>query len=160
MPSVAVNTTTSAITMRFSMVLPLPRPELERRTQTSNDTVLGAMAEHTLAYLNAEFLESEDARPIRMLAEYFEPLRRFKAQNIQDTVVFFGSARIRSREHADEALAGSRAQLLRKTRRAGSAAGRTTAARPTRAQRVALSRARRGVTCRATTRTRASWRSC
>ena len=58
-----------------------------------------------LAYLDREFLDSEEARPLRILAEYLEPLRRFKAQNIQDTVVFFGSARIHSREHAEEALA-------------------------------------------------------
>ena len=51
-----------------------------------------------------EFLESEEARPLRILAEYLEPLRRFKAQNIQDTVVFFGSARIHSPEQAREAL--------------------------------------------------------
>src|SRR5687768_1132793 len=57
-----------------------------------------------LAYRDQEFLESEEARPLRILAEYLEPLRRFKAQNIQDTVVFFGSARIHSREHAEEAL--------------------------------------------------------
>ena len=57
-----------------------------------------------LAYLDQEFLDSEQARPIRILAEYLEPLRRFKAQNIQDTVVFFGSARIHSREHAEHAL--------------------------------------------------------
>jgi uncharacterized protein (TIGR00730 family) len=57
-----------------------------------------------LAYLDHDFLESEEARPIRILAEYLEPLRRFKAQNIQDTVVFFGSARIHSREHAEQAL--------------------------------------------------------
>ena len=57
-----------------------------------------------LAYLDPEFLESEEARPLRILAEYLEPLRRFKAQNIQDTVVFFGSARIHSRERAEEAL--------------------------------------------------------
>jgi uncharacterized protein (TIGR00730 family) len=57
-----------------------------------------------LAYQDAEFLESEEARPLRILAEYLEPLRRFKIQNIQDTVVFFGSARIHSREHAEQAL--------------------------------------------------------
>jgi uncharacterized protein (TIGR00730 family) len=57
-----------------------------------------------LAYLDQEFLESDEARPMRILAEYLEPLRRFKAQNIQDTVVFFGSARIHSREHAEQAL--------------------------------------------------------
>ena len=58
-----------------------------------------------LAYLDREFLDSEEARPLRILAEYLEPLRRFRAQNIQDTVVFFGSARIHSREHAEAALA-------------------------------------------------------
>jgi uncharacterized protein (TIGR00730 family) len=57
-----------------------------------------------LAYQDPEFLESEESRPIRILAEYLEPLRRFKAQDIQDTVVFFGSARIHSREHAEQAL--------------------------------------------------------
>jgi len=57
-----------------------------------------------LAYLDPAFLESEEARPLRILAEYLEPLGRFKAQNIQDTVVFFGSARIHSREAAEQAL--------------------------------------------------------
>ena len=62
------------------------------------------MSQQPLAYLNSEFLESAEARPVRILAEYLEPLRRFKAQNIQDTVVFFGSARIHSREAAEQAL--------------------------------------------------------
>jgi uncharacterized protein (TIGR00730 family) len=57
-----------------------------------------------LAYRDQEFLESEEARPLRILAEYLEPLRRFKAENIQDTVVFFGSARIHSPEQAREVL--------------------------------------------------------
>src|SRR5919109_2487461 len=57
-----------------------------------------------LAYHNEEFLESTDARPIRILAEYLEPLRRFKQENIQDTVVFFGSARVHSRQKAERAL--------------------------------------------------------
>ena len=57
-----------------------------------------------LAYENPEFLHSADARPIRILAEYLEPARRFKKENIQDTVVFFGSARVHSREVAEQAL--------------------------------------------------------
>jgi uncharacterized protein (TIGR00730 family) len=57
-----------------------------------------------LAYLNPKFLDSEEARPIRILSEYLEPMRRFKAQSIQDTVVFFGSARIHSRLHAEQSL--------------------------------------------------------
>jgi len=63
------------------------------------------MHSQPLAYLDPVFLESEDARPIRILTEYLEPLSRFKAQNIQDTVVFFGSARIDSRETAEQELA-------------------------------------------------------
>ena len=63
------------------------------------------MPRQPLAYLDAEFLESAEARPIRILTEYLEPLRRFKAQKIQDTVVFFGSARVDSRERAERALA-------------------------------------------------------
>jgi uncharacterized protein (TIGR00730 family) len=62
------------------------------------------MGSQPKAYLDHNFLKSEDARPIRILAEYLEPQRRFKLQNIQDTVVFFGSARIHSREAAQHAL--------------------------------------------------------
>jgi len=62
------------------------------------------MEPQPLAYLDRSFLESDEARPLRILAEYLEPLRRFKMQNIQDTVVFFGSARIHSREAAERAL--------------------------------------------------------
>ena len=66
-----------------------------------------------LAYLNEEFLETAEARPIRILSEYLEPLRRFKEQKIQDTVVFFGSARVDSRERAERALATLRARGAR-----------------------------------------------
>jgi uncharacterized protein (TIGR00730 family) len=62
------------------------------------------MHQQPLAYLDSEFLASGDGRPLRILAEYLEPLRRFKAQNIQDTVVLFGSARVHSRERAELAL--------------------------------------------------------
>jgi uncharacterized protein (TIGR00730 family) len=62
------------------------------------------MESQPLAYQDLEFLESEEARPLRILAEYLEPLRRFKSENIQDTVVFFGSARIRGREAAEQEL--------------------------------------------------------
>ena len=63
-----------------------------------------------MAYLYKEFLESAEARPIRILSEYLEPLRRFKEQKIQDTVVFFGSARVNSRERAERALQSLRAR--------------------------------------------------
>jgi uncharacterized protein (TIGR00730 family) len=48
-----------------------------------------------LAYKNEEFLQSADARPLRMISEYLEPLSHFRRQHIRDTVVFFGSARVK-----------------------------------------------------------------
>src|SRR4051812_27101977 len=57
-----------------------------------------------LSYHDRRFLESTDARPIRLLSEYLDPLRRFRKENIQDTVVFFGSARVHSRQKAQRAL--------------------------------------------------------
>jgi uncharacterized protein (TIGR00730 family) len=70
------------------------------------------MQSELLAYLMPSFLESDDARPLRILAEYLEPLKRFRDENIQDTVVFFGSARIRSREAADGALLALNASTI------------------------------------------------
>jgi uncharacterized protein (TIGR00730 family) len=63
-----------------------------------------------LAYLDPAFLESDEGRPLRIIAEYLDPLRRFKDQKIQDTVVFFGSARVDSRERAERALHTLRAR--------------------------------------------------
>jgi uncharacterized protein (TIGR00730 family) len=57
-----------------------------------------------LAYENPAFLNSADGRLIRILAEYAEPLARFRRERIQDTVVFFGSARFRGMEEAEGAL--------------------------------------------------------
>src|ERR1700730_8377299 len=71
------------------------------------------MTQQPMAYLYPEFLESAEARPIRILAEYLEPLRRFQEQQIQDTVVFFGSARVDSRERAERALRSLRARGVR-----------------------------------------------
>jgi hypothetical protein len=47
-----------------------------------------------LAYRNHGFLDSDDGRPLRILAECLEPLYRFNREQIDDTVVFFGSARL------------------------------------------------------------------
>jgi len=46
------------------------------------------------AYKNLDYLNSREARPIRILAEYMEPEKRFCDENIQHTVVFFGSSRV------------------------------------------------------------------
>ena len=56
----------------------------------------------TKAYHNTGFLNSKDARALRMLAEYLEPQSRFDYHKVEDTVVFMGSARIRSKEDAEE----------------------------------------------------------
>ena len=47
-----------------------------------------------VAYKNEGFLDSEDARPLRILAEYLEPMQVFHREGICDTIVFFGSARL------------------------------------------------------------------
>ncbi len=57
-----------------------------------------------LAYENKKFLDSPDARILRILSEYSEPLARFRRERIQDTVVFFGSARFHSRHDAQHTL--------------------------------------------------------
>ncbi len=57
-----------------------------------------------LAYENKKFLDSPDARILRILSEYSEPLARFRRERIQDTVVFFGSARFHSRHDAERTL--------------------------------------------------------
>jgi uncharacterized protein (TIGR00730 family) len=62
------------------------------------------LAAAPLAYENPGFLNSADGRLIRIVAEYMEPLARFRREQIQDTVVFFGSARFRGREEAGHAL--------------------------------------------------------
>ena len=46
-----------------------------------------------LAWEDRAFMNGDDGRPLRILAEYLEPLQRFAAENIRDTIVFFGSAR-------------------------------------------------------------------
>jgi len=64
----------------------------------SNDPKLTDLPAHLerrpVAYLNEEFLNSPDARVIRMLAEFLEPLSHFRREKVRDTVVFFGSARL------------------------------------------------------------------
>ena len=47
-----------------------------------------------LAYHDAAFIESDDGRPLRILAEYLRPLGAFRRRRIHDTICFFGSARI------------------------------------------------------------------
>jgi len=52
------------------------------------------------AYQNTEFMSSTDGRTLRLIAEYLEPQARFKKHKIMDTIVFFGSARLKSKKEA------------------------------------------------------------
>ncbi len=56
------------------------------------------------AYQNLQFLNSPYARELRILSEYLEPKSRLRKNKVQDTVVFFGSARIKSKEDARKNL--------------------------------------------------------
>jgi uncharacterized protein (TIGR00730 family) len=62
------------------------------------------LAKAPLAYENQDFLNSADGRVFRVMAEYQEPMARFRRERIQDTVVFFGSARFRALDVASQEL--------------------------------------------------------
>jgi hypothetical protein len=74
------------------------------RDQGTGSSTPAPLERAQLAYENPAFLNSADGRLIRIVSEYLEPLARFRHEQIQDTVVFFGSARFRGREEADHAL--------------------------------------------------------
>ena len=61
------------------------------------------------AYRNPGFLNSKDARALRILSEYLEPKSRFERHNVDDTIVFMGSARLKSHEEAEAALRAAEA---------------------------------------------------
>ena len=61
----------------------------------NRDSNKAPKSRRAVAYLNEAFLNAPEARPLRMLAEYLQPLEQFRRQKIRDTVVFFGSARLR-----------------------------------------------------------------
>ena len=58
-----------------------------------NDSNDGSEGRLPLAYRNRQFLDTPDARSLRILSEYLYPLAHFRKARIHDTVVFFGSAR-------------------------------------------------------------------
>ena len=65
------------------------------------------------AYKNQHFLNSPQARPIRVLCELEEPRLRFRECHVYDTIVFFGSARARLLADAEDRLAHARRELAR-----------------------------------------------
>jgi uncharacterized protein (TIGR00730 family) len=79
----------------------------------------------SLAYENSDFLNSPDGRMLRIMAEYQEPMTRFRRERIQDTVVFFGSARFRALD-----VANSELELLANTGSAQPAPEQEQPARP------------------------------
>src|SRR5215469_8167697 len=90
-----------------------------------------------LAYENGAFLDSPDGRPLRIMAEYTEPLARFRRERIQDTVVFFGSARFGGLDEAQKKLS-----TLEKP---GSEASTPSGNQDKNAQQALLKRAQAGV---------------
>src|ERR1700689_2449520 len=97
-----------------------------------------------LSYQNPAFVNSPDGRLVRIISESSEPLARFRRERIQDTIVFFGSARFRAHEHASHEL---ELELLDKP---GSAAAAPDAEQPATDEEIAkgtaseLRRRRRG----------------
>jgi len=68
------------------------------------------------AYKNLDFLNSPAARVIRMLSEFLEPQRRFRRAEVRDTIVFFGSARVKPRAEAKKELRMLRSQAAKARR--------------------------------------------
>jgi hypothetical protein len=64
------------------------------------------------AYENLEFLNSPDARIVRILSEFLEPQSRFRAQGVRRTIVFFGSARIRSKEESTRKIEKIKQEMI------------------------------------------------
>lgn len=58
-----------------------------------NDGIPDRSGHPLLAYRNEKFLDTPEARSLRILSEYLYPLKHFRQEKVQDTVVFFGSAR-------------------------------------------------------------------
>jgi uncharacterized protein (TIGR00730 family) len=64
----------------------------------------GHLPMSNLAYQDPEFMESLPARPLRILAEYIDPINRLRRARVGDTIVMFGSARIQPRDRSLAAL--------------------------------------------------------
>jgi len=90
----------------------------------------GTLGMPAVAYQDQHFLESGDARTLRILSEYLEPQSRLRRAGVQHTVVFFGSARVQPRE-----LALQKLKELESRRRIG---GRDATAEDLKKARMAL----------------------
>jgi len=77
----------------------------------TREHVASAPKRYLNAYANPEFMESAEARALRILSEYLEPQSRFRKYNVRNTIVFFGSARIWPPEDADMRLHAARSKM-------------------------------------------------
>jgi uncharacterized protein (TIGR00730 family) len=113
---------------------PLPRPSAAGLSPQKEDLMPRKEPEPLypapLAYENPDFLNSPDGRVFRMLSEYQEPMTRFRRERVQDTVVFFGSARFRALDVASHEL-----ELLENTGSAKPAPAEEQPARPEEVER-------------------------
>lgn len=71
------------------------------------------------AYQNIDFLNSPAARPLRILAEFLEPQLKFRREGIQNTIVFFGSARTKPRSVCRKDLKDLMARFTRSKNKPG-----------------------------------------
>ena len=61
---------------------------------------MSKMKKTVKAYQDLDFLNSSDGRTVRILTEYLQPKSKFKKLKVMDTIVFFGSARLKSKRDA------------------------------------------------------------
>src|SRR6202041_1731561 len=123
-----------SVPLRFPSAVPAVwRPALRTKIAIASFVMTDHLKSAPVAYENPSFLNSPDGRILRIMAEYMEPLARFRREQIQDTVVFFGSARFRGREEADHEL-----ELLDNT---GSARPAPSEEQPAKAPEIAAGRA-------------------
>ena len=81
-----------------------PAPSPSERSEPSRLPSPEPLEQAPRAYENGAFLDSPEGRPLRILAEYSEPMARFRRERIQDTVVFFGSARFHALDVANHEM--------------------------------------------------------
>jgi uncharacterized protein (TIGR00730 family) len=82
-------------------VIPVLKTRMMMKNEPLEDTLPG---DPMTAYTDPDFMGSKEARPIRILAEYLQPQKQFRIRKVDDTILFFGSARLKSRETADAML--------------------------------------------------------
>jgi uncharacterized protein (TIGR00730 family) len=84
---------------KSGLVAPAGRPKAKGIAMSKSPTP------SVKAFHDPAFMSGRDARPLRILSEYLEPLSRFNRSRVDDTIVFMGSARFCSRETAEAAVA-------------------------------------------------------